>query len=154
MSASVQGQIRDFYDWLDAHFVGIATPRGNVIAEYATVKGVFDRFKAWEREGGLESFHWTPGDPYPYSIPAQVDLLRDAEYVSELTRWPDVRAHRLARRGGRIYVLYSESGTKTIDFSAESAGGLTVTDNAGHSEVVDASRLVVPAKPIFVQPAP
>lgn len=150
----MRDQIVAFFTWLNDNFVGHTTPRGTLIARYATVRDVHQEFLAWEAaHPGVSSFHWQPGDPYPYSMPAMVEKLQDAEYEAAIKRWQaqGVSAHRLSRDGTPIYVLYSDAGPQQIDFSSELSGQLLVTDGQGNTWVLPATTLPVPENPIFVE---
>ncbi|MFQ6059023.1 MAG: hypothetical protein ACE5MB_09130, partial [Anaerolineae bacterium] len=155
----VTGQVRDqitaFFAWLNENFIGQATPRGTTIARYATVRDVYEEFLAWEGANpGVSSFHWEPGDPYPYSLPGMVEALQDAEYEEAITTWQavGVAAHRLSRAGTPVYVLYSDQGKQIVDFSSQEPGLLRVTDGQGATELVDSTALTVTEAPIFVTP--
>ncbi|MFQ5596189.1 MAG: hypothetical protein ACE5HA_18765, partial [Anaerolineae bacterium] len=145
-----------FFQWLNDNFIGQTTPRGTTIARYATVRDVYDEFLAWEAANtGVSSFHWEPGDPYPYSMPAMVEKLNGAAYEEAISTWQvqGVSVHRLSRDGVPVYVLYSDAGQQVIDFSSELAGQLQVTDGQGETQEVPATSLTVTEAPIFVEPS-
>jgi|GEM_PF-1718671 hypothetical protein len=57
-------QVSDFLDFIEANFVGHYTPRGNLIARYATCSDVVAEFETWEvSHPGESSFSYI--HPYP-----------------------------------------------------------------------------------------
>jgi hypothetical protein len=140
-----------FLDWLDEGFIGGGSPHGNVIAEYATVGEIADAFYAWEAANpGVSSFSYARDDPYPYTYPALATMLDDAAYEGEVDAGPETAGYRFTKEGQQIYMLWSLSGTQTIDLSGELSGPVLATSAYGDVATADASSLTVTEDPLFV----
>jgi len=139
--------------WLNANFIGKRTPTGWVIAEYASATEVASEFFEWEESHpGESSFSWDVGEPYPYTYPEMPQLLKQAEYDTEVSIADGIACYRFRRTNDSpIYVLWSWSGTQVIDFSYEISGEVKVYDGKGSSATADASALAVTEEPVFVE---
>lgn len=141
-----------FLDWLDTYFIGKLSPNGNLIARYATVGAIADEFYAWEGEHpGVSSFHYVKDDPYPYTYAAFAELLRDADYVAHLELGVGISGFSLSKAGEDYYLLWSDQGEQTLDFSSQLSGQVLVTDAAGEQSTADSASLLLSEEPVMVQ---
>jgi hypothetical protein len=146
-------ELTEFLTWLDENFVSLASPYGNVIARYATASDIAQEYYAWEDEyPGVSSFSYVLDDPYPYTYEIVPRMLEDAAYDATLELGEGISAYRFLKGEEAIYMLWSDSGERTIDLSAEVGGQLRVTDAAGTQTTQDASQLTLTAEPLFVEP--
>ena len=146
-------ELAEFLSWLDEHFIGQASPHGNVIARYATTGDIAREFETWEAEHpGTSSFSYVIDDPYPYTYAILPTMLEGAAYEANVGLGEGVTCFRLSRDGRPIYLLWSDAGERTVDLSAELGGQVRVTSAAGEQSTQDASVLVLTEEPLFVEP--
>jgi hypothetical protein len=146
-------EITEFLSWLDQHFVGQASPHGNVIAHYATIAEIGQEYAAWEAQHpGASSFHYVRGEPYPYTYAMIPDKLEGATYEASLDLGPGVTAFRFSKDGRPIYLFWSDQGERTVDLSGEVAGQVRVTDSRGAESLHDAASLPLTEEPLIVEP--
>ena len=147
-------QIEDFFKWLNRHFIGRRTARGNVIAVYATASEVADTFYEWEaRHPGEPSFSYVDGDPYPYACWYSREKLLSATYRGELDLGPQVHAFKFTGGDGRVFVLawYEGQGTITVDLSKMFSGKVKVVTPTGEESEAQASSITLTEKPVFIE---
>ena len=136
------GELADFLSWLDDHFIGQTSPHGHIIARYATIGEIAQEFTAWEVEHpGASSFSYVLDDPYPYTYAVLPTMLEDAVYEEEVDLGEGVTCFRLSKDERPIYLVWSDVGERTVDFSAELSGQVQVTSAAGEQSTEDASAL-------------
>jgi hypothetical protein len=165
---NLRDEIQEFVGWLNENFIG----RG--IAKYAGVEEVAQAFRAWEAAHPSESSFSYPvrerdWDLYPYKLKGLTRELMYDHYEREITAFRDqgVYVHELLKTDGRnwryesgqivsdgptwpIYVLWSESGERTIDFSGVLAGPIKcVAGRTGIETAQSASSLRVTEEPII-----
>jgi hypothetical protein len=145
--------IQEFLSWLDEHFIGKTSPHGNVIARYASVGEIAAEYEAWEdAHSGVSSFSYVKDDPYPYTYELMPVMLEDAAYEGDVDLGAGITCFRLSKEGMPIYLLWSDLGERTVDFSREVAGQLKVTSASGVSSTQDPATLRVSEEPLFVEP--
>ncbi len=145
--------IEEFLSWLDEHFIGKTSSHGNVIAQYASVGEIASEYEAWEAEHpGTSSFSYVRGDPYPYTYESMPVMLEGAAYEGDVDLGEGVTCYRLSKEGQPIYLLWSDVGEGTVDFSREVAGQVRVTSARGVSGTEEAAALKVSEEPLFVEP--
>jgi len=140
-------------DWLDDNFIGKAIPTGEVIARYATATEVAEKFVKWEDEHrGESSFSWEEGEQYPYTYSEMASILKDAEYDIGIDIGESLECHRFkSTNDSKIYLLWSWSGSQTIDFTPWITGEVLVRDGKGGEYVSNAGSLKVNEEPIFIE---
>jgi hypothetical protein len=142
----------DFLTWLDANFVGKTSPHGNIIAQYASIGEIADQYIIWEdQHPGTSSFSYKIDDPYPYSYEILPNLLGDAAFEREVDLVEEVTVYQFLQEGKAIYVLWSDKGEVTIDFSSELSGEVTTINSAGLQTVVNSSAITLSEEPLFIQ---
>jgi hypothetical protein len=145
--------IQEFLSWLDEHFVGKTSPHGNVIARYASVGEIATEYEVWEDEHpGVSSFSYVRDDPYPYTYELMPIMLDGAAYEGDVDLGAGITAFELSKQGRPIYLLWSDLGERTVDFSSELAGQVRVTSASGVAGTQDAATLYVTEEPVFVEP--
>ena len=147
--------IEDFFGWLNKHFIGIKTPKGNTVAAYATASQVAEAFYRWEKEHpGKSSFSYVEGQPYPYLCKYSRDKLIDATYLGELNLGEGIYAFKFSSgRGTFILAWYNGEGEVTVDLAAAGvmSGQVVVTTPTGESSTTDASNVVLSELPVFIE---
>ncbi|MBN1148027.1 MAG: hypothetical protein JXA78_12285 [Anaerolineales bacterium] len=147
-------ELADFLDWLDENFIGKTSPHGDVIARYATAGEIADEFLAWEAaHPGVSSFNYVKGDPYPYTYPTLPEKLTDAAYEGPLDLGQGITGFHFTRDERPVYMLWSEAGERTFDFSSVVAGQVLVTYGTGETATLDAAALPLSEEPLFVEPS-
>jgi hypothetical protein len=91
-------------------------------------------------------------DPYPYTYESMPVMLEGAGYEGDVDLGEGVTCYRLSKEGHPIYLLWSDLGERTVDFSRELAGQVRVTSAHGVSSTEDAAALKVSEEPLFVEP--
>jgi hypothetical protein len=143
----------EFLDWLDRYFVGQTSPHGHQIARYATVAEVGHEYLEWEsNHPGTSSFSYVAGDPYPYTYAFIPSKLEDAVYETVIDLGPGVNCFKLSKDGKPIYLLWSDAGEVTVDFSGELSGQVQVTNSVGDQFSQDASAIIMTEEPVFIEP--
>jgi len=167
---ALRDEVREYVTWLNANFIN--KRNGKLIAKYATSEGVANEFHAWERTHPGESSFTYPvrvrdWNAYPYQLKGLTRELMYAHYETEITafRVQGIYVHRLLKTDGRnwryqagrivstgpiwpIYLLWSESGEKTIDFSSVLSGTMKcVTGRSGAEAVRSAAALPIGEEP-------
>jgi hypothetical protein len=146
-------ELVEFLTWLDANFVGKTSPHGNLIARYASVGDIAQQFYAWEAEHpGVSSFSYVLGDPYPYTYEFLPQKLENADYEANVDLGSGVTCFRLSRDGQPIYLMWSDSGTLSIDFSSQLSGQVHLTDARGQTSLQEASAIQLTEEPLLVEP--
>lgn len=137
--ASTRAEIEAFMGWIDG-FVAAG------LARYATFDQVAADFVAWEaRHPGVSSFHYQPGDPYPYAFPALAEALRATstqavDLASTLDLGADVTAYRITRgprSGGSredLVLLWRAAGPAGVDLSGVLGQSVRVMDAVSGAE--------------------
>lgn len=168
-----RGAVVKFVEWLNANFIWRRAESG-LVARYATVGEVQDAFLAWEKSHpGQSSFNYPvrvrDWDVYQYQLKGLTRELMYAHYEQEITafRAQGVNAHKLLKTDGRnwvyqngqivstkptwpIYLLWSDAGEKTIDFSSVLSGTVKcVAGRDGSETVQSAAALHVGEEPII-----
>jgi hypothetical protein len=145
--------LADFLDWLDTYFIGKTSPYGNVIAQYATTGDIEEQYLAWEAQHpNTSSFSYVVDDPYPYTFEILPTMLSNATFEGMIDLGSGVTAYKFSNDGQAVYMLWSDLGEKTIDFSSELAGQVLLTDSMGNQSIADASSIKLTQEPLFVQP--
>jgi len=146
-------ELAEFLDWLDEHFIGQTSPHGHTIARYATVGEIAQEFTAWEAaHPGTSSFSYVRDGPYPYTYAVVPAMLENAAYEAHVDLGEGVTCFRFSRDGHPIFMLWSDLGERTVDFSRELSGQVRVTDATGEESTLDAAALPLSGKPLFVEP--
>ncbi len=161
-------EIEDILSWLNENFIGKKSPKGNIIARYATFTDVRDEFLEWEKENpGVSSFHYKEGDPYPYHYEAMALKLWNKEqgqesfYDTKITKWEKegINCYKLTYRPHPdssvrpLYLIWKDSGETYIDFSSELSGDLILTDPVtGDTSITQSNNLHIAEDPIMVEP--
>ncbi len=170
---NLRDEVREFVNWLNEHFVNKRPADGKLIAQYATTEEVADAFRAWETaHPGQSSFNYPvrvrDWNAYPYQLKGLARELLYAHYETEITafRAQGVNVHKLLKTDGRnwvyqngrvvstkptwdIYLLWSEAGEKTVDFSNVLTGTLKcVAGRSGAETVQSATSLRIPEEAI------
>jgi hypothetical protein len=147
--------IAEFLSWLDENFIGATSPHGNIIARYATLAEIAQEFYTWEaKHPGVSSFNFVRDDPYPYTYAIVPEMLDGAAYEDTVNLGEGVTCFRLSKDGQPIYLLWSDMGMQTVDFSTQLQGQMSVTDAAGQHSLQDATTLHLSEEPSFVEPTP
>jgi hypothetical protein len=145
--------VEQFLSWLDEHFIGKTSPHGNTIARYASVGEIAAEYESWEgQHPGVSSFSYVRDDPYPYTYELMPMMLEDAAYEGDVDLGEGVSCFELSKEGQPIYLLWSDLGERTVDFSSALAGQVRVTDARGQEATQDAAALNVSEQPLFVEP--
>lgn len=157
---SLRDEVRQYVIWINENFINKHTSEGKLVAQYATAEKVTQGFRAWEAAHSRESSFNYPvrvrdWDLYPYRLKGLTRELMYAHYEEEIAifRAQGVNVHKFLKTDGRnwvyqngrvvstkptwnIYLLWSEAGEKTIDFSSVLSGtiqcvaGRSVTETA------------------------
>jgi hypothetical protein len=171
---NLRDEVREYVTWINDHFISKRTTDGKLIAKYATAEEVANTFRAWETaHPGQSSFSYPvrvrDWDLYPYQLKSLTRELMYAHYEGEITafRAKGVNAHKLLKTDGRnwvyqngrvastkpawdVYLLWSEVGEKTVDFSGVLSGTVKCTTGRGGAETVQpAASLRVTEEPII-----
>jgi hypothetical protein len=145
--------VAEFFSWLDEHFIGRTSAHGNMIARYASVGEIAAEYEAWEdKHPGVSSFSFQPDDPYPYTYELMPIMLEGSAYVGEVGLGEGVTIFELSKEGRPIYLLWSDLGQRTVDFSEEMAGQVRVTGISGQESTQNAAAIGVTEEPLFVEP--
>jgi hypothetical protein len=145
---NLRDEVREFVNWLNENFVNKRTVDGKLIAQYTTTEDVAQEFETWETaHPGESSFNYPvrvrDWNAYPYQLKGLTRELMYAHYAAEITafRAQGVNVHKLLKTDGRswiyqngrvastkptwdVYLLWSDAGEKTIDFSGIVPGSL------------------------------
>jgi len=78
-------------------------------------------------------------------------LLENAGYDMAINWGENLNIHRLLKKRRPIYVLWTNSGSETINFSREIQGKLRTTDGHGKQTIQNSSNLLVTQEPLFVE---
>jgi hypothetical protein len=157
---NLRDEVQEFVGWLNEHFINRRTADGRPIAEYASVEEVAQEFRTWEAAYPDQSSFSYPvrerdWNLYPYKLKGLTRELMYAHYEREITAFRDqgVYVHELLKTGGRnwryeggritsagptrsIYLLWSEAGERTVDFSNVLAGEIRCVDGETGAEVL------------------
>jgi hypothetical protein len=145
----------EFLDWLDDNFIGKVSPHGNIIARYATINEIANEYTAWEAaHPNTSSFNWVAGDDYPYTYAVVPKMLEDVVYNSQIDLDDGVSCFKLIKETQPIYLMWSDQGERTVDFSGEMSGVVWVTDMKGAQSAQPASALTLKEDPMFVEAQP
>jgi hypothetical protein len=79
-------------------------------------------------------------------------MLKGAAYESHVDLGEGVTCFRFSREGRPAYMLWSNQGQQTVDFSTERSGQVRVTNAAGQESTLDAAALPLTEEPLFVEP--
>lgn len=171
---ALRDEVRAYVTWLNENFMNKRTADGKLIAKYAITEEVAQAFRAWEAtHPGQSSFNYPvrvrDWNVYPYQLKGLTRELVYAHYETEITTFRDrgVNVHKLLKTDGRnwryqasrivstgpiwpIYLLWSESGEKTIDFSSVVTGTLKCASGLGGAETAQSTAsLRVTEEPII-----
>ncbi|MBI4659250.1 MAG: hypothetical protein HY735_10450 [Verrucomicrobia bacterium] len=170
----MRGAVVEFVEWLNANFIGQRTA-GGLVAKYSNADEVRDAFLAWEKAHPRQSSFDYPvqtrdWEKYPYQLKGLARELMYAHHAQELAafRSKGVHVHQFVKTDGRnwtirdgkvacagaakdIYLLWSDKGEATIDFSETVKGKVRrVEGKNGKESVVDTKNLSVSEEPIIV----
>jgi len=170
---NLRDEVEEFVAWLNENFIQKRTTAGRLIAQYGTVEEVVNAFRAWEAaHPGETSFNYPvrvrEWDLYPYQLKGLTEELMYAHYDVEIVAFHDqgVHAHRFLKTDGRnwryeggrivssgltwpIYLLWSNHGEKTIDFSDVLSGSVKCrAGRTGTESLQSASSVHVMEEPI------
>jgi hypothetical protein len=146
-------ELVEFLAWLDTNFVGKVSTHGNIIAQYADISDIAQQFYSWEAENpGKSSFSYVLNDPYPYTYEIVPRMLENAAYEANVDLGQAVTCFRLSKDGQPIYLLWSNAGEQTVDFSSQLNGQVLTTDAAGVQSIHEGSSLHLTEEPLFVEP--
>jgi hypothetical protein len=147
--------LAEFLDWLDDNFIRKVSPHGNIIARYATINEIADEYTAWEvAHPDTSSFNWIEGDGYPYTYDIVPKMLAEAEYDSQIDIGESLSCYKLSKKGQPIYLMWSDKGERTVDFSGEMSGIVSVTEITGAQSTQSAAALTLKEDPLFVEAQP
>ena len=125
--------VEEMLSWLNEHFINHTIETGDTIAVYASGSEIYQRYLHWEAEfPGVSSFSFVDGDPYPYTYSAMPGLLEEAAYDTCLEMGENLNVHRMLRDEKPLYILWTDGGMDTIDFSSQISGDVLTTDGSGH----------------------
>jgi len=169
---NLRDEVREYVIWLNENFIKSRTADGKRIARYATTEEVANVFRAWEKaHPGQSSFHYPvrgrEWNAYPYLLQGLTRELMYAHYEGEVTsfRAQGIHVHKFLKTDGRywvyqggqvvstkpsrtVYLLWSDAGEKTIDFSSVLTGTLKcVAGSSGDETIQSATSLLVPEEP-------
>jgi hypothetical protein len=163
---NLRDEVREYVAWLNENFIGNRTTGGRLMARYATVEEVVKAFTAWEAaHPGETSFNYPvrvrDWEAYPYQLEGLTRELMYAHYEAEITAFRNqgVNAIRLLKTDGRnwryqagqivssgptwsVYLLWSDAGEKTIDFSSIVTGALKCVAGRTGAETVQSSAVL------------
>ncbi|MBI3949234.1 MAG: hypothetical protein HY314_02090 [Acidobacteria bacterium] len=170
---NLRDEVREFVTWLNENFISQRTSDGQLIAKYANVEVVATEFRVWEAaHPGQSSFNYSvrvrDWDVYPYQLKGLTRELMYAHYEAEITTFRDngVHAHELLKTDGHnwsyqagrvvsskptwpVYLLWSDAGERTIDFSSVLAGTLKCVEGRSGAETMQsATSLRITEEPI------
>jgi hypothetical protein len=162
-------ELVELVEWLNANFIGNGT-------RYSNCDEVRDEFLAWEKAHPKQSsFDYSvkkrDWEKYPYHLKGLARELMYSHHDKEISAFNDkgVHVHKLLKTDGRnwsvrdgkvvcdrttkdVYLLWSDKGTVTIDFSKIVAGKLRRVEGAsGKESVAEATKLVVTTEPVIVE---
>ncbi len=171
---NLRDEVREYVRWLNENFIGRRTANGKLIAQYANTEEVMSAFRSWEASHpGQSSFNYPvrvrDWALYPYQLKGLTRELMHTHYESEITafRAQGINAHKLLKTDGRnwihqggrvvstkptwpVYLLWSNAGEKTVDFSSVFSGTATCVAGRGGAETVQSSAtLRVTEEPII-----
>ena len=145
--------IVEFLGWLDDNFIGHSSPRGNTVAHYASITEIVDEFLIWEVEHpGVSSFSMVVGDPYPYTYEFLETQLDGAAFVNAPDLGSGIHCFEFSREGVPVYLVWSDEDERTIDFSAELPGQVSVIDAEEQHHTESASTLQLTPEPVLIEP--
>jgi len=145
--------IVEFLTWLDEHFIGKTSPHGNIIARYATVSDIAQEYLDWEEaHPGTSSFNYERDDPYPYTFALMPEMLEGAPYEETVDLDEGVTCFRFSKDGKPIYLIWSDSGERVVDFSAQLSGQVLVTNADGEQSKQESGSLSLSEEPLFIEP--
>lgn len=161
-NSQTRRDVEEFAKWLNETFVNEHSASGNVIAEWASRKEVYDAYVDWETtHSSMSSFNYPVNvkdyNYYPY-LKAVQQALEKAYYVSEITTYNCqlVKAHRLVSTvdAHPILVLWKDDGTTTVDLSSELGTTVKVTYSIqGNVDIVESNAVQVGSEAILVEEA-
>lgn len=153
--------VEEFAKWLNDTFIGKQSTLGNVVAQWAGRKEVYDAYVSWEQSHPDQSSFNYPSDAkdygyYPYLKPVQRSL-ENSYYVGEMTNFAErgVNAHRFVCDEQPLIVLWKDDGTATVDLSSEFDGKVRVTSAiTGDFLIADSSSVRVSYDAVIVERLP
>ncbi len=176
---NLRDEVRQYVFWLNENFINKRTSEGKLIAQYATAETVMKEFRAWEvAHPGESSFSYSARtrdwSVYPYQLKGLTRELMYAHYEQEITtfRAQGVNAHKLLKTNGRnwvyqngrvmstrptwpIYLLWSDAGDRTIDFSGVLSGTVRCVAGRSGAEIAhETAALRVSEEPIICTTRP
>lgn len=171
---NLRDEMVEFVQWLNKNFIGKHTKEGSQITRYSNVEETAKEFLKWERcFPQAPSFNYPVKEQnwqvYPYYLKGLAKELMYSHYVEGIKDFRDsgVKVHKLIKtkgrnwkfRGGRlassvptqdIYILWSERGLNTIDFSNFIKGKLIRIDGrTGESTLHESKKLEVSEVPVI-----
>ncbi|MGH9673027.1 MAG: hypothetical protein ACRD44_07580 [Bryobacteraceae bacterium] len=176
---NLRDEVVEFVTWLNENFINRRASNGSLIARYATADTTATAFKNWEGTHTDQSSFNYPGrttdwNAYPHQLPGLARQLMFAQHEGEVPGFSAkrVQVHRLRKTDGPnwsvkdgkivnssrvwpIYLMWSDDGEKTFDFSGTVAGSMTCVDAAKGAEMtVKPTAVRVGTTPIVCAAAP
>ncbi len=175
---NLRDEVKTFVTWINEKFINQRDPQRGLVAKYATAHDVESAFRSWQtRHPGQSSFNYTARGPdwnrYPYKLVGVARELMYAHLDEEIITFREqgVMAQRLVRTEGpswryhngkivsaeptsTVYLLWSDAGEKTIDFSSVCKGKVhcVAGTQAGSETIQEASSLRVDEVPMVCIP--
>ena len=144
--------VEEMLSWLNGHFVNHTIDTGDTIAVYASGSEIYQKYLNWETHNpGRSSFSFVDGDPYPYTYEAMPAVLDEAAYDARIEMGENLNVHRMVKDGKPMYVVWTNSGTDTIDFSPWITGIVVITDGHGSQSTCPSSQLILSEEPLFIE---
>jgi hypothetical protein len=63
-----------------------------------------------------------------------------------------VTGFRFSKGNQPVYLVWSDAGSQTVDFSTQLSGQVSITDATGQQSTKDAVQLLLTEEPLFVEP--
>lgn len=174
---NLRDEVIEFIEWLNENFINRQSKQGQIIAKYSNVEETANDYLRWEEEfPQASSFNYPTQErdweAYSYKLKGLARELMYSHYKKEISDFKNVgvEVHKLIRTNGRnwdyengkvvcsgpieeIYIIWSEEGTKTVDFSRYIKGKVNCIDaKTGESKVQESNRLLVFETPIIIIP--
>lgn len=89
-------------------------------------------------------------NPNTYTIVSE--MLDEEPYEETVNLGDGVTCFRFSKNGETIYLLWSNSGPRMINFSSQLSGQVHFTDAHGQTGVQNSTTLQLTEEPLFVEP--